>query len=263
MKALFTPLALSATFLALQLAASPAQAHSTGVQIGGHDNQCNMELKSGVRLASNQVIVQRREGDKWQIQNGKLWRNGTQMLVPANDVETLRVYEQELRTLVPQIADVAHEGIQIGALATHTAFSTLLGADHQRIKHLDQRFAALEKEITRNLSRNEVHIDAFDKDSGELRLLGDAMALTGTVIGASMDLVGHAIHAAFDETYADELEKRADQVDKAIEAQVEARAEKLELSADAMCKTMQRLGDLEKQFSASDSALKRLDIVQP
>src|SRR4029079_15455633 len=97
-----------------------------------------------------------------------------------------------------------------------------------RAKLADVR-VELEHRIDADFDSKPWNDDAFGK------VIGDAVKATVPVIVG--DITGKAIRVALsgDEHAAEELERKANQMEKTLEREVEGRAKQLEARADALC----------------------------
>ncbi|WP_325163325.1 DUF2884 family protein [Frateuria sp.] len=239
MRALMLSFAL-ATGLAL---GAPAQAGGLHV----NHEQCNFGTDYDVLVKPDGITFERQQGVPGRVfmHDGALSVDGRDMPVSAADAARLREYESQVRSLLPEIAAIAREGVDIGfdALATVVASFSDDPAERSRLTgELNAQHRQALVKVDSGLGQGEWRQHSVE-DLMEHQV-GDAVeALVSTV-------TAKAVKAALsgDQRQVASLEARADALDKSIDAQVDARADKLSERAEALCPRLVRLDQLQQQF---------------
>lgn len=249
---------LSLLTLAIGVAfGAQAQAHERHV----HMDRCNFSTDYDVRVTDAGIAFSRDDGKPASVfmHDGQLRVEGRDTAVSAADAERLRRYESTVRGLLPEIAGIAREGLDIGFAAMTTVATTFAedGDERQRllVKLNHDRAAAMQR-IDNGIGAGVwTHNDMEDviEDGVE----GAVSELVSTVTAG-------AVKAALsgDQSKIAALEARADSLDKTIDEQVDARADKLDERAEALCPKLATLDQLQRQFEfrlADGSALQLID----
>jgi Protein of unknown function (DUF2884) len=239
MRPLILALAL-ATGLALGV---PAQAHGLHV----NDEQCSFGTDYDVLVKPGGITFERQEGTPGSVfmHDGALRIDGRDVAVSAADAQRLREYEGQVRSLLPEVASIAREGVDIGfgALATVVASFADDPAERSRLtqelnEQHKQALASVDNGLGRGVWRQHGMQDLMENQVG-----GAVSTLVSTV-------TAKAVKAALsgDQSQVAALEARADSLDKSIDKEVDARADKLGDRAKALCPRMARLDALQQAF---------------
>ncbi|MGY3229106.1 hypothetical protein ACVWWJ_000590 [Luteibacter sp. HA06] len=178
------------------------------------------------------------------LHDGALRVDGKAIAVSHADADALRRYEAGVRALMPQIATIAREGVELGFSAMTTV--TLSFAEG------DQRGTMLEK-----LKRKQADaLREIDEGVGAGHWSADRM--TETVSGSVSDSVGElvgsvtssAVTAALsgDASKVAALQARADSLDKAMDREMNKRSKALEAKANAICPQLNELSSLQQAW---------------
>ena len=252
MRQLITTLAL-ATGLAFGL---PARAN--GLQMG--NDQCRVGTEYDVLVQPAGIRFQRASGTPAQVfmHDGALQVDGRSIAVSPADAARLREYEGQVRSLLPEVASIAREGVDIGfdalttvaaSFADDPAERTRLMADLNR-EHR-QALARVESDLGHGVWRQHGMEDLMQNQ------VGDAVSTLVSTVTAK------AVKAALsgDQRQVAALEARADTLDRSIDRQVDARANKLDERAQALCPRIARLDTLQQQFGFRLADGSRLELV--
>lgn len=236
------------TMIAVALAAGlalglPAQAHGLHMQ---HD-QCSFGTDYDVLVKPEGITFEREGGTPGRVfmHDGALRVDGRTVGVSVADAARLRDYEAQVRSLLPEVASIAREGVDIGFDALTTVVATFADDAAERSR--------LTAELDARRTRALASVDA-GPGHGVWRQHGIEDLMQDQVGGAVSTLVStvttKAVKAALsgDEHQVDALAARADAMERSIDEQVDARAEKLGARADALCPRMARLDQLQQQF---------------
>ncbi|MBP1473954.1 DUF2884 family protein [Frateuria sp. MAH-13] len=239
MRTLILSLAI-ATGLAL---AGPAQAGGLHV----NHEQCSFGTDYDVLVKPAGITFERQDGTPGSVfmHDGALRIDGRDVAVSGADAGRLREYESQVRTLLPEVASIAREGVDIGFDALTTVVASFADDPTERSRLItrlnDQHKQALTK-IDEGLGRGQWRQHSVE-DLMENQV-GDAVeSLVSTV-------TAKAVKAALsgDQSQVAALEARADALDKTIDEHVDARADALSERAEALCPHMARLDQLQQQF---------------
>ncbi|WP_130617400.1 DUF2884 family protein [Dyella amyloliquefaciens] len=236
------------TFMACAMAAAfafggAAQAHDFSV----HHGKCGYSTDFDVSVTPEGIDFSRDTGHPGTVfmHDGHLKVDGRDVAVSADDATRLRQYEQEVRGLMPEVAGIAREGVNIGFAAMRTVLMTFAENDsdrHELVDKLDRNHRMALASIDNGLGKGVWKQHAMD-DALEQGIQGSVSDLVGKV-------TGQAVTAALsgDQSKVAALEARADSLDKTIDKEVDKRADELNRRADALCPRLGALEQLQQQF---------------
>lgn len=239
MRPLITAIALAASL------APGLPAHAEGVHL--HDQKCSFGTDYDVRVQPDGIAFERDDGTPGRVfmHDGALRVDGRAMAVSAGDAARLREYEGQVRRLLPEVAAIAREGVDIGFDALTTVVATFADEPAERSRLTEelnaqhrQALASVDNGLGQGVWRKHSVEDLMEHQ------VGDAVStLVGTV-------TAKAVKAALsgDQSQVAALEARADSLDKSIDKEVNARADRLGARADALCPQLARLDQLQQQF---------------
>jgi len=219
-------------------------AQTQAAEVHVHAEQCGYNSNYDVRVTPAGINFSRSGAQPNEVfmHDGALRVDGRPVTVSADDGVRLRSYEADMRSLLPEMAGIAHEAVGIAFDALATVAATLGGSRHHRdalVRQLNQsRMEALrgmEADINADHWSQQDFTDAIDQPvtaaSNQL-----ASALTRSVMWSLF--TGRA----------SELEARADTVDQSMEKEMKARSGRLEARAKAICPRLAELNELQQQF---------------
>lgn len=234
-----------------------AQAH--GIHI--HHDSCGFSTDYDVRVNPDGIAFDRDDGKPASVfmHDGALRVDGRAVAVNQADAERLRAYEAQVRALLPEVAGIAREGVDIGFDAVSTVIATFAQSDtdrHRLVAKLNRQHQQALQQIDHGLGAGVWR--QHDLDQLFEKGIGDTVSeLVGTVTAT-------AVKAALsgDESQVKALEARADGLDRAIDRQVDARADKLEARAEALCPQLTALDSLQQQFEFRLDGGSRLQLME-
>jgi hypothetical protein len=236
------------TLSLLTLAAGMALAAQTQAHGLHFDNdQCGFTTRYDVRVNAQGIAFDRMGGKPASVfmHDGHLRVDGQPLAVSGADAERLRQYEDQVRALLPEVAGIVREGLDIGFSAMTTVATTFAENGEERSELLDRL--------------NRKHAAALEKvdqgiGSGVWKQHDMADVVEDGVQSAVSEMAGtvtaNAVKAALsgDEAKVAALEARADSLDKTIDREVDARADRLGERAEALCPRLTALEQLQQQF---------------
>ncbi|HUA81090.1 MAG TPA: DUF2884 family protein [Dyella sp.] len=241
-----------------------ALALTGGVQASGfhshHDFQCPYSTDYDVQVEPGGIAFTRHDGDPGEVfmHDGILRVDGHEVSVSHADAVRLREYEQQVRDLVPAVAAIARDGVDIGYAALTTVVATLSEDADERtrlLQELRDRHADARHHIDDTLGRGTWQsgdgADFFDHDLQ--RTVAD---MVGTVTG---DVVKDALSG--DPNRLAALKARTDSLDTTLDKAINAPADKLGERAQALCPQLGQLQQLQQQFQFRLANGERLQLI--
>lgn len=218
----------------------PVQAE--GVHV--HGEQCGYNSNYDVRVTAAGIDFSRGGAQPNEIfmHDGALRVDGRPVAVSADDAARLRSYEGDMRSLLPEMAGIAHEAVGIAFDALATVAATLGGSQH----HRDALVRQLNQSRMEALRGLEASINADHWSQQDF-----ADAIEQPVTEASNQLASSLTRSVMWSLFtgrAGELEARADSVDQSMEKEMKARSGQLEARAKAICPRLAELDGLQQRF---------------
>ncbi len=221
------------------------QAQARGMHFD--NDQCGFTTSYDVRVNAAGIAFDR-AGDKPAsvfMHDGQLRVDGRPLALSDADAERLREYEGQVRALLPEVAGIVREGLDIGFSAMTTVATTFAENGEEReqlLDRLNRKHAAALRQVDQGIGSGvwKQHEVAGVIEDGVQSAVSE---MAGTV-------TANAVKAALsgDETKVAALEARADSLDKSIDREVDARADKLGERAQALCPRLTQLEQLQQQF---------------
>lgn len=229
-----------ATGLAL---AGSVHAHEFEVQ----DGHCGYSTDYDVQVMPGGIAFHREDGKPADVfmHDGHLRVDGRDVAMNGDDAARLRNYEQLVRQLLPEVASVAREGVNIGFAVLRTVLMTFAENDDERrrmVGRLDDNHREALARIDNGLGK------------GVWKATDMARVVEKSIETSVSDLVakvaGEAVEAALsgDGAKVAALEARASSLDRSLDREVNKRSDELGRRADALCPRLGALDALQHQF---------------
>ncbi|RYV02655.1 hypothetical protein SOPP22_09020 [Shewanella sp. OPT22] len=224
----------------------------TAGSVMAHDSDgCNVSLNYDLAVKPNMMVVSDNGSEKYRIEQSQLFVDGKKIQLDSEQVQLLNQYSDEVYAQVPEVIDLVNDAMEMASGAVSITMNSLLGDDaadkiDELMKGLEQRIAkvAYQDGSEFYLGATDSTLDnAFDEEFE--KEIEDAVKNS---IGSIMISLGSQLISSeggsFDEKIAS-FEQKMEKMGKDIESQVEAKAQKLEYKADAMCEDFKELAVLE------------------
>jgi hypothetical protein len=194
-----------------------------------------------------------------RIAGDRLFVNGAEVSLAADDRRRVADIDHGVRALVPQVRAIAIDAMAI-AFEAVTRVAETFADDPSEVTKLRGRLSDTRLAFEQKLDAELAHRPFDDKvleDSVE-RAVKDIVPI---VVG---DIVGKALKVALsgDEAAAKRLEERADKLDRTIQKEVEGRAKELEQRAEAFCSDLRHLDSLENDLAYRQADGKPLNLIE-
>jgi hypothetical protein len=213
----------------------------------GHHLQCDYDSDFDVQVRPEGVAFTRSGAHPSDVfmHDGQLRVDGRTVAVSYQDAARLRQYEQQVRDLVPAMATIMRDGVDIGYAALATVVATMVDNGDTRTHLLqslrDQRVEALQQ-VDDTLGHG------FWKAGNESEFFNKNLEKTVSdlVGGITSDAVSDALSG--DPNRLAALEARANALDTTLDKAVEMPAEKLRQRAETLCPRLSALDQWQQQF---------------
>lgn len=197
-----------------------------------------------------------------RIDGNRVYVDGQELTLSRDQKAKVAEFSGNVAALAKDAVDIGLEGVDIAYVAVSEVaqmFQDDAGARREIEEKLDRSRAEVRKRIGAFADTgtfNESEIEKLVEDNIE-QVVGD---LVGVVVG---EIVTQAVSIALsgDEAKANELEARAEQLEKTIEIKVEGRAKALEARAEALCERAKLLADLDEAMALEGSDGNRINLL--
>jgi hypothetical protein len=234
-------------------------AHAGGLHV--NQQQCHFGTDYDVLVQPAGIRFERAQGSPGNVfmHDGALSVDGREVALSAADATRLRTYERQVRTLLPEVAAIAREGVDIGFGALATVAATFADSPAERSAlgaQLDtqrkQALAAVDNGLGRGVWRqHSVEGLMQNQVAGAVSTL--VSTVTAKAVKAALSGDSHQVEA---------LQARTGTLERTLEHEVEARADKLGERAEALCPRMAQLDALQQQFEFRLADGSRLALVE-
>lgn len=226
-------IALSALCLTGLAQAEPAKPHLSS-------RQCNFDTPYDLRIAEDGVWLQRESGlpREVYIHDGGIRIDQRVQAVSASDAQRLRRMEAMTRDLVPAVAGVARDAVDIAFDALAGVVQIMSGSKAKAREVERYRRQAL-AQVDESLGKGRWDQKSFDaKFEANVERAADEMA--GSLARGVMWSVFTG--------GADDIERRADAMEKELDARMDARGKALETRAQSLCAQVTALHAEQQQL---------------
>ncbi len=225
------PLALLC--LAGMASAEPARPHLSS-------QQCEFTTSYDLRIADDGVWLARDSGlpREVHIHDGGISIDQRSQRVSDEDARRLRRMEAMTRDLVPAVANIAREAVNIAFDALGGVVEIMTGSQ-SKARDIERVRRQAMAQIDASLGKGRWDQKQFD-ETFEANVERAAEDMAGT-------LTRSVLWAAFTGR-AEEIDQRAEKMEKDLDARMDSRSRKLEAQAQSLCDQVTALHDMQQQL---------------
>ena len=238
--------------IALLLAAGQASAHGNE----GSNLSCDVGSAWSVSPYRSAFLFTRDTGSAREvgIGGGRLFVDGKEITLGAEDQRRIAGLESELRGLVPELREVGREAVDI-------AFTALTEVARALSSTPDKTVSDLQRARVRTLAEIERQpMGIFNGDAVDAVIEPILERFVPDIIEGAM---GTALKAVFaGDVQRQELQARMDRMERELDTRVDARAKALEPLAENLCRRLERMDALDDALAVrlpGGEALQLLD----
>jgi len=243
----------------LLLAAGSATAH----------NSCNLELDAGVRITDESIEFYREDQQTYKIvEDQYLVVRGQVLQLNQMQQELVTSYAASIRAAVPEVRSLALDGIDLAMEAITITFDGLLGEKNQVSAQLITELNNVKSDVNRYFTAgnpitfnrgNEDTPDFFGKYF-ETRMERIVETSVQNSIGSIMIAMGKEVLASGGDM--DAFEARMNKFGEQMEAQMSAKAMRMEARGEQLCKTIRAVDANEEKLKGVVPAVESFDIIR-
>lgn len=215
--------------------ASRGDRHDRRPQVSSR--QCGLGTAFNVLADSGGIWLYRDSGEPREIffHGGELSVDKRVQQVSAADAQRLWEMEREARVLMPQVAGVAHEVVDLSYDALGGVIEIMTGSwlNARKIERMRKR---ADSYVDATLGKGRWEQDAFGGNF-ERYVQDQAEEFKGSI-------ARHLLFQMFTGR-ADNIDERADKMGDALDAKLDARSDTIEAKADALCTQVDKLRRLQ------------------
>ena len=259
---------LLAASLSLTMMAPAVMAHDTD---GNHGNfsfgseQCNLEFNNSLRLDKNVIEITDEDNQVMRIDNrANVYIEGKKVELSNAQRAAVSDYADGLREQLPQVADIALEGVKLASVALAEVSKTL---DIPAFESL----GSLMNDVSTEIHNSFYDGDTFVFDQDNLDAMGAAFGsefeakIEKAVEETMMESIGSILVAVGSELLSsggdmNAMENKFENMGKAIEEKMEKEAAGLEKKAEALCGSFLVLAQQENELQSLLPGIKNYDL---
>lgn len=235
-----------------------------------HDS-CDVDLDAGLTINESSIEFFDPDNNQHVLysidKNYQLMVRGD--IVALNDEQQVLVeqYSTRIRAMVPQVRNVAIEGVDLALEGVNLAFNELLGEGNDVGANLTQELSSIKEEVAERftiehgftLGENGLENDELLGEKFEQRI---ESAVEKAVMGSMGSLlVALGQEMMFSGGDNDAFETRMESFGENIEHEMELRVGKIEREAERLCLAVVEIDQLEEKLKSSISPLADINVI--
>jgi len=235
-----------------------------------HDS-CDVDLDAGLTINESSIEFFDPDNNQHVLysidKNYQLMVRGD--IVALNDEQQILVeqYSTSIRAMVPQVRNVAIEGVDLALEGVNLAFNELLGEGNDVGANLTQELSSIKEEVAERftiehgftLGENGLENDELLGEKFEQRI---ESAVEKAVMGSMGSLlVALGQEMMFSGGDNDAFETRMESFGENIEHEMELRVGRIEREAERLCLAVIEIDQLEEKLKSSISPLADINVI--
>lgn len=218
--------------------AGAASAETQGDRLSSR--QCGYQTPFDVQIGDDGVWLRRTDGAPKVVHfhDGAINIDARDQPVTAADAARLRRIEAISRDLVPAVAGIARDAVDIAFDALAGVVEIMTGSSRKARQVEDYRHQA-QARIDASLGRGRWDQATFEREFSE----GVEQAAEDMAASLSRSVVFALFTGG-----ADRIEQRSDRLEKELDARMEARSKSLEARAQALCTQVKEIDRIQRQM---------------
>lgn len=262
-KAIFT--ALPKTLIALTLLSV-----FSSKALYAHDS-CNVDLKAGITINESKIEFFESE-NKDQVlytidNNVNLTVRGENISLDSDQQALVEQYSTSIRAMVPQVRNIAIEGVDLAIEGVNLALNELLGEGNNIGADLTQELASIKEDVSTRftiehgftLGENGLEDEELLGEEFEQRIESAVEKAVMGSMGSLLVALGQEMMFSGGDT--DAFETRMESFGENIEHEMELRTKQIERKADSLCLAAVEIDELEEALKASIEPLADINVI--
>jgi len=235
---------------------------------------CNVALSAGLTINVNAIEFLQAESENnnkkrslYKIIDGKkLFIDNQPFTLSKSQQALVQEYDAKIRHLVPQVKNVAIEGIDLAVEGVNVAFNGLLGEGNNVAADLTKELRLIRKQVLSNLSiENGISIGVEGLESDSLLGKDFEQRIESVVQKAVLNSMGSILMSMGQQMVAAEgseqnFETRMENLGQTIEDEMTARSSAIETKAQSLCVSIAKVEALEEQLKSEIKPLATVNV---
>jgi len=249
---------------AILLTSTSAFAHDSHIST----DSCDVDLNAGLRINKNFVEFTKNDKPLYRITNNKILTvNGEEVFLDADQQALISQYATSIRSVVPEVKDIAVDAIELAVEGVNLAFNELLGEGNSIADELTTQLHVIRDEVDMQFGEDkEFYIDEhgelsddFFGEEFEQRIEQVVEETLQNSMGSLLIAVGQEMLFAGGDM--DAFETRMENFGEQIEHEMESRSEEIEKRGEELCHSVYKIDALENQLQQQISELSGFDVI--
>lgn len=230
--------------------------------------QCNVQIDTDLHVSPQLLAFYDKDKMLYQIQDGRhLLVDGKSLELNSAQQELVMQYDQQVRALMPEVRDMALDGIDLAILGVTTVFDELLGERNKISAQLQAELTHLKSDVRRYFDGDVISINREQKGTPELFGQYFETRMERIMETSVQDSIGDILVAVGKELFAsggdkESFEERMNHFGKTLEAQMQTQSAKLEERGLSLCQAAKELDVVENQLRSAVPNIRRLDLIR-
>ncbi len=235
-----------------------------------HDS-CDVDLDAGLTINESSIEFFDPDNNQHVLysidKNYQLTVRGDNVALNDEQQVLVEQYSTRIRAMVPQVRNVAIEGVDLALEGVNLAFNELLGEGNDVGANLTQELSSIKEEVAERftiehgftLGENGLENDELLGEKFEQRI---ESAVEKAVMGSMGSLlVALGQEMMFSGGDNDAFETRMESFGENIEHEMELRVGKIEREAERLCLAVVEIDQLEEKLKSSISPLADINVI--
>jgi len=232
---------------------------------------CDVDLEAGLTINESKLEFFESENNNQVLyaidNNHNLTVRGEDVSLNAEQQDLVEQYSTSIRAMVPQVRDIAIEGVDLALEGVNLAFTELLGEGNDVGADLTHELSSLKEEVEERftiahgftIGENGLEDDELLGEEFEQRIESAVEKAVMGSMGSLLVALGQEMMFSGGDT--DAFETRMESFGENIEHEMELRAEKIELKADSLCLAAVKIDQLEEELKSSIEPLADINVI--
>ncbi len=216
--------------------------------VAAESNVCHYSTDYNINVVENGVIFSKSSGEKLEFAGNNLLINNKQVGLDDKQIKASVAFEKNARQMVPQIAEIAVDGMELGLKTTSMVMAQLFADDVQVQKDLIQPIERLSLKLKQNINHEFVNVEALETSIEKAFDEEFAQLIETAVTKYSGKIMGNVLSSVLsgDSEELEDLEFRMENLEHNIEKYVEDNAGGLKVRAEQLCDQVAELDKLDE-----------------
>ena len=227
------------------------------------EQQCDFHLNGDLEISPS--VLNFHHGDKplYRIENDNtLYVNKQKVTLSEKQSHALQEYNNSIRALIPEVKNIAIEGLNLAAYAVNLSFTELLGENNNVVVGVNKELMLIKQKINERFDTKQIisidqegkFIENFFDEGFEQRF----ESIVETALTESMGTIIQQV--LFSGNDMSSFETKMETFGESMEKTMDAQGKLLEEKAGLLCSKVQKLDVYERILQNNIPALVSIDV---